>query len=306
MSLTGYLIIVLLVLGAIVALTIGSSWLLARLFCRPKRRRPTETPTDHDLAFESVTFLSHGVKLQGWFIPLSGNPEPWPTVVVAHGWSSNATRMFPVARLLHEAGFGVFLYDARGHGASGDDGPITLLKFAEDVSVAIDYLAGRSEVDLARLGIIGHSMGGSGVILAASMEPRLQALISSSAFADTEALLLDFLRAHHLPLWPFFGLIRYFIERWLGGTTITNVSPKNRIGQITIPLLLIHGEVDQLVSSSNLAVLYAQARSDYAQRELVPGRRHSNVLLDSRYRMQVIEFLNEHLLVGEQHKVNQE
>jgi pimeloyl-ACP methyl ester carboxylesterase len=202
--------------------------------------------------------------------------------------------MLPLARLLHAAGFGVFLYDARGHGASGADGPITGSKFAEDMLAAVDYLAQRAEVDMARLGVVGHSLGASGAILAASTEPRIRVLVSSSAFADPVAVVSDFLRAYHLPLWPFLGLVSYFINRWLK-TNMTDAAPQNRIGQIQAPLLLIHGDSDLYIAPSNLEVLYARAQPGNAQRWLVPGRRHLNVIRDPDYGPRVINFLTEHL-----------
>jgi len=298
MSLTGYLVIATLGLGAIGALIVGFSWLFARRYCKPRRHLPTKTPADYDLPYEPITFKSQGVLLKGWFIPAHDNPAPRPTIILAHGWSRNAARMLPVARLLYEAGFGVLLYDARGHGASGDDGPMTLLKFAEDLIAAVEYLKGRPDVDTTHLGVVGHSMGGSGAIVAASTEPRVRALVSSSAFADPVALTRDFMRALHIPCWPFLWLVCRFIERWLG-TTITDIAPQNRIGQITVPVLLIHGDSDRFIPPSNMETLYARAHQEDVQSWLVPGRRHSDVILDPDYGSRVMAFLREHLSPGQ-------
>jgi pimeloyl-ACP methyl ester carboxylesterase len=207
--------------------------------------------------------------------------------------------MLSIARPLHEAGFGVFLYDTRGHGASDDGGPITLRKFAEDLIAAIDYLEERPEVDITRLGIVAHSMGGSGAILASSMEPRIQALVTSSAFADPADITRIIMCRHHLPHWPFFWLLNYFFGRWLG-TTIADIAPQNRIGQITVPLLLIHGASDQFISPTNLETLYTRAQQEYVQRWLVPGRRHSDIIPDPEYGSRVIKFLSKHLLSEKQ------
>ncbi len=299
MSLTGYLVIAALGLGAMVAFIVGFSWLFARHWCKPRRHLPTEMPTDHGLPFVAVTFSSQGVPLQGWFIPANDNSAPSSTIILAHGWSRNAARMLPIARLLHEAGFGVLLYDARGHGASGDDGPMTLLKFAEDLIAAVEYLKGRSDLDTTRLGVVGHSMGGSGAIGAASTEPRVRALVSSSAFADPVALTRDFMRALHIPRWPFLWLVCRFIERWLG-TPITDIAPQNRIGQITVPVLLIHGDSDRFIPPSNMETLYARAHQEDVQSWLVPGRRHSDVILDPDYGSRVTAFLREHLSPGQE------
>ncbi len=202
--------------------------------------------------------------------------------------------MLPVARALHSAGFAVLLYDARGHGVSGKDGPITIAKFAEDVIATIGYLETRSDVDATRLGVVGHSMGGSAAILAASADPRIRVVISSSAFADPTALTLDFMRVFHIPRYPFLHLISYFIERWLGAT-MSAVAPQNCVGEITVPLLLIHGDSDRFIPPSNMDLLYERGDKRYAKRALIRGRGHFDILRDPVYSSQVSAFLYEHL-----------
>lgn len=302
MSLMGYLAVATIGLAVVSILGFVLSWLFARYYCKPKRRLPARTPAAQGLPGEPVTFASQGVPLNGWFIPAGGNPAQQPTVVIAHGWSRNAAWMLPVARLLHDAGLAVLLYDARGHGTSGEGGPITLLKFAQDLVAAVDYAAARPEVDNARLGVVGHSMGGSGSIVAASMEPRIRALVSSSAFADPDTLTRRFMRAYHIPRWPLVQIVLWFIERWLG-TTVADIAPQNRIGQLTIPLLLIHGDADELIPPSDMDALYAQARQAPVQRWFAPGRGHSDVLSDPGYGSRVVEFLHTHLSVEGQKKL---
>jgi fermentation-respiration switch protein FrsA (DUF1100 family) len=294
MSLVDYLTIAMFGAGAIATLSVGFSWVFARLYCKPKRRSLTQMSADYSLPFESVALSSHGVRLEGWFIPASAAPALHPTIIVAHGWSNNKAQMLPLASALHKAGLGVLLYDARGHGASGDDGPITILKIAEDLIAAVDYLEGRPDVDAKRLGVVGHSLGGAGAILAASVEPRIRALVSSSAFADPVTLTWGLMRALHIPRWPFLWLICRIIERWLG-TTMTDVAPRTRIGHVTAPLLLIHGESDQFIPSSNMEILYERAHREQAQRWLIPGRGHSDIIRDPCYGLQIVEFLREHL-----------
>ena len=294
MSFVDYLTIAVFGAGAIATLCVGFSWVFARLYCKPKRRLPTKTPANYGLPFVPITFRSHDVPLQGWFIPLDGNSASPPTVVLTHGWSNNAAQMLPVACALHQAGFGILLYDARGHGASGDDGPITILKMAEDLIAPVDYVAGRPDVDMTRLGAVGHSLGGGSVILAASIELRIRAVVSTSAFADPVALTWGFMRALHIPRWPFLWLVCRFIERWLG-VPMADAAPRNRIGQVAAPLLLIHGESDRYIPPSDMEILYERAQQEKAQRWLIPGRGHSDIIRDARYGSQVVEFLREHL-----------
>jgi pimeloyl-ACP methyl ester carboxylesterase len=149
-------------------------------------------------------------------------------------------------------------------------------------------------VDATRLGAVGHSLGGAGAVLAASIEPRIRVLVSTSAFADPVALTWGFMRALHIPRWPFLWLVCRFIERWLGAA-MSDLAPQNRIGQITVPVLLIHGESDRYIPPSNVEILYERAQPDKVQRWLIPGRGHSDIIRDPRYGLQIIEFLREHL-----------
>jgi pimeloyl-ACP methyl ester carboxylesterase len=202
--------------------------------------------------------------------------------------------MLPVARELHAAGFGVLLYDARGHGASGSGGPITIRTFADDMLAAVDYLQDQPHVDPARLGVTGHSIGGASAILAASVEPRIRVVVSTSAFADPVTLTRDVMRALHIPRGPFLWLVCRFIERWLG-TSMSDVAPRNRVRELTVPLLLVHGAADRFVAASNMETLKARADRTYARTWLVPGRRHWDVILDPEYGARVIGFLREQL-----------
>jgi pimeloyl-ACP methyl ester carboxylesterase len=137
-------------------------------------------------------------------------------------------------------------------------------------------------------------MGAASAILAASYEPRIRALVSSAAFADPAAITMDFMRCLHIPRWPFSWFIFYFIERWLG-TTIAAVTPQNRIDQITVPLLLIHGASDRFVPASNMKALCMRALRKHTRSWLVPGRRHSDVILHPHFGMHVTKFLQESL-----------
>ncbi|MDH3695170.1 MAG: alpha/beta fold hydrolase [Gammaproteobacteria bacterium] len=155
---------ILLVIVAGVVLTITSIivliWLSVRLWCRPKRRLTSKGPEDYGLRYEPIAFQSHNFTIRGWFIPSLSGPQPASTIILVHGWSGNAADMLPAACFLHQAKFSVVLYDARGHGVSNNDGPITLLKVAQDILACLDYLATRADVDMRRVGVLGHSFGG--------------------------------------------------------------------------------------------------------------------------------------------------
>ena len=284
-------------LGVLVVLVLVVSWVLARLWCKPRRHPSSKTPGDYGLPFEPVSYSSHGVPISGWFVPARSGSSPFPAAILTHGWSTTSRDVLPLARPLSEAGFAVLLYDTRGHGASGEDGPITVRKFAEDIGASFDYLQSRPDVDTARVGIVGRSIGGAAAILAAADDPRIGAVVSCSAFADPHTLTSDYLRMLHVPSWPFCWLVSRFIERWLG-TAMRNVTPLHRIGYIAAPVLLIHGEGDRYMLPSNMDLLYSQARQEHTERLLIPGRGHADVLRDPACSREIVAFLSRTLSPG--------
>jgi dienelactone hydrolase len=151
----------------------------------PRPAVGTATPADRELDFVDAEFVTaDGVTLSGWYLPSSNGAA----VVLLHGASSTRTAVLDQAAVLAEHGYGVLLYDARGHGRSGG----TAMDFGWygdlDIAAALSYLEGRPEVDPARLGAVGMSMGGEQVVGAAATDTRIRAVVGEGVtgrgFAD--------------------------------------------------------------------------------------------------------------------------
>jgi pimeloyl-ACP methyl ester carboxylesterase len=144
------------------------------------RRAPIDrTPADVGLEYEDAEFkATDGLDLRGWFIPREDS-EPGPAVVFIHGWLWNRlgnkaghvpfvdkdVDFLPATRALHDAGFGVLLFDLRNHGESAGAPPITYGPYeTRDYQGALAYLRARADVDNARIGALGCSMGANTAI----------------------------------------------------------------------------------------------------------------------------------------------
>ena len=159
-------------------------------------RSPVEgTPADFGLAFETVAIPAEGGPLAGWFVPAAGADgsseigasEPRPAVAILHGWESNRGRTFAHVRYLHAAGFHCLAFDARGHGDNPpEELPISVPEFGEDAAAAAHWLLDRP--DVSAVGLLGHSMGAAGVIVAGANEPRVGAVVALSAPADAVSM----------------------------------------------------------------------------------------------------------------------
>ena len=129
----------------------------------------------------SFTNASAAVTLAGTFSVPQGK-GPYPAVVLVHGSGpldrdENVLehKLFVVlADHLNGKGIAVLRYDKRGIGkSSGAFKGATTLDFASDAEAAVRYLRGRAEVDIHRIGVIGHSEGGLIAPLVAAREPAL-------------------------------------------------------------------------------------------------------------------------------------
>jgi pimeloyl-ACP methyl ester carboxylesterase len=192
-------------------------------------------------------------------------------VVLVHGWESARDRTIPHIRFLNAAGFHCLTFDVRGHGANGADPlPISTGEFGTDAAAAVDALLERPEVTGAA--VFGHSMGGSGAILAAAANHRVEALVSAAAPSDPHRLTRQTFRLAHLPFpdpvaYPLAWLTTHMYLR-PRGHRVRAVSGAAAIARYRGPVLLAHGALDRVVPVAHLHRL-AEAASD-ARRQ--PGR----------------------------------
>ncbi len=131
--------------------------------------RPQTPAYPYPYLEETVSFPnpSANVELAGT-ITLPKGPGPFPATILIAGSgphdrdeSMSGHKPFLIlADYLTRKGIAVLRYDKRGIGAStGSVDKATTLDFAADAQAAITYLKTRKDIDLKRIGLIGHSEG---------------------------------------------------------------------------------------------------------------------------------------------------
>jgi uncharacterized protein len=261
----------------------------------PRPAVGTATPADRELDFVDAEFATtDGVTLSGWYLPSSNGAA----VVLLHGASSTRTAVLDQAAVLAEHGYGVLLYDARGHGRSGG----TAMDFGWygdlDIAAALSYLEGRPEVDPARLGAVGMSMGGEQVVGAAATDTRIRAVVGEGVtgrgFADK-----GWLPRH----WR--GWVQRGIDATLYGTAdlLTDASPPISLrdavaAAASTPVLLIAGGAT-MGNAEEDADRWIQAGSpSTVDLWVVPDTGHTAALRTQpeEWRATVLGFLDKELL----------
>jgi len=139
-------------------------------------------------AYEEVAFeTSDGVTLRGWYVPSTNGAA----VALLHGSGGARTGVVEHARMLIRHGYGVLAFDSRGHGESDGATVATGWGAREDFVAAARYLADRPDVDPARIGILGSSMGAELAIEAAAHANGFAAVVADGPSGRTLADGLD-------------------------------------------------------------------------------------------------------------------
>jgi len=293
------------ILAALAAAPLGLAYRFALAYRvragYPRRSPPRITPADIGLPYESMLIESDGLPLPAWFIP-ARDGAPGPGVVLVHGWESARDRTLPMAAFLNAAGFHCLTLDIRGNGANpAEDLPLSAGEFGADALAGFHALIEQPEVTVGA--ISGHSMGAIGAILAGAADPRVAAVVATSAPADPYRLTRQTFRLARLPIpdpiaYPLAWLTtRVYVRP--RGHVVDDISATTAIARYDGPVLLIHGSDDTVVPVGHLARLVAAACAARAgdpfaaevETMVVPGGQHSWLYEDAAYRRIVAGFL---------------
>jgi dienelactone hydrolase len=175
----------------------------------PLEARVVEREKKEGTTRDKVVFRStRSFMVPGYFEVSEIAKAPYPCVVLMHGWSGGKKNWWEdggyihggeVRKALLAAGFAVFALDAQGHGdriAENDYHVVNLFEEPGapprknyftlrdvltqtilDYRRGIDYLATRGDVDMARIGAMGYSMGGFHAVSLTAVEPRIKAAV---------------------------------------------------------------------------------------------------------------------------------
>ena len=176
-----------LILALVLVATYLVVWTLGQAVAATYAPRPelgVRTPADLGLGYRDVTFpSSDGEELAGWYIPTRNGAA----VALMHGAGSTRSAVLERAAVLAEHGYGVLLFDARGHGESGGRAMDFGWYGESDAIGAVDFLTQQRDVSRGRIGLLGLSMGGEQAIGAAGVDGRVVAVVAEGATSRVAA-----------------------------------------------------------------------------------------------------------------------
>jgi pimeloyl-ACP methyl ester carboxylesterase len=260
--------------------------------------RSSEPVVPQDLALEGLRFkagpdgpvTTADVELAGWSIHTVHGA---PAVVLVHGFKSSREEMLPWARLFHDAGYNVLLFDTQGCGQSGGSTVGLGATEPRDISLAVN--AARGEFGTIKVAVLGISLGAGAAILAAADDPDISAVIADSAWTDQDLQLsrLSFLPLGQIrvPLPPYgIAAVNAFV-----GADVTRARPLDAIGRIAPrPILLIHSADDDNATTpvEGARRLFAAA-AEPKDLWIAPRGGHVGAInaFPAEYRARVLDFL---------------
>lgn len=234
----------------------------------------------------------NGKTLFAWFVPVPGVLNA-PAILVMHGWGANASMMLPSVAPLLGAGFAVLLLDARCHGASDDDTFTSLPRFAQDIEAGLDWLAQQPQVDAKNLAVLGHSVGAGAALLSATRRDDIQAVVSISAFAHPQEVMRRLLASHHIPYFAVGWYVLRHVQQVIGAR-FDDIAPLRSMGHVRCPVLLVHGEDDDMVPFDDARRLLAAGQPGQVQLLPVAGHHDPSEALQTEH-SKLLVFFAEHL-----------
>jgi dipeptidyl aminopeptidase/acylaminoacyl peptidase len=277
----------------LVAIIFSLLWLMAVKGQIPKR---VGSNFRSDLPYEDISFTSKGSRVVGWFIP-SQYEKPQPLIIIVHGWASCRERMLRYVEPVHHAGYAVLLFDVRSHGESESTAAATGKIFRDDVIAAVQYAKSRPDVDADRIGILGHSVGGFGSILANRQDIGIQAVVADSMPVQFSTIMKALLQKYKVPYIPV-GPILLNIMFWRAGISRKERKELNGLSAVINrkkPTLFIHSIHDDYVPSSELEYI---VQHEEVEHFFVKTEGHRNSQEDPQFWSEVLPFLDRHVMKG--------
>jgi dipeptidyl aminopeptidase/acylaminoacyl peptidase len=259
--------------GAVTAAASMAAGFLVYLYARPRGQWGTEEPPDGYAEEVSFKSAEDSIRISGWFFH-TASEEPAPTVLLCHGIWTGRRECLPLALRFREAGYNVLCFDFRAHGLS--DGRFTSVGMHEtnDVLGAVEYLKTRPEVDPARIGVIGFSMGAAASIQAAARTRDIAAVVADSAYASfLDAAKYSFRLVTRVPHFPIASIAMQW-AKWIVNVDASQLRPIDVIGQISPrPIFITHGEQDEIVPVRHARTLF-KAAGEPKELWIAPGAHH--------------------------------
>ncbi len=250
-------------------------WLLLRKFERSQMYYPHKqleaTPEQVGMTYEDVFLVSEdGVRLHGWWIPAE---RARGTLLFCHGNAGNISHRLELIAVFRRLRLNVLIFDYRGFGRS--QGSPDEQGTYRDGETFYRYLRQEKKIGPEQIVIFGRSLGGA-VAIELARRAEAAALVVESAFTsavDMGKLIFPFL--------PVRLLVR------------NQYDSIRKIGELNLPVLIIHSSDDELVPCGQGERLFNAAREPKEFLRIAGGHGDGFLVTGSAYAEGLDKFLRQ-------------
>lgn len=241
----------------------------------------------------TITMQSYdNLKLKAQFIKNNKN-ETHQAVILAHGFRNTGEDMGKYAKFYYDRGFDVLLPDARGHGDSEGDYIGYGWHERLDYKDWIKYLI--QQHDAEQIILQGNSMGAATVLMTSGeqLPKQVKGIIADSSYSTVKKELAHQLKSiYGLPTFPLLD-VTSVIAKIRAGYTLQEASAVDQVRKNKVPLLLIHGDADDLVPTEMATELH-EAASGENELWIVPDAGHTKAYdnITGEYEEKLSQFLD--------------
>jgi len=209
---------------------------------------------------EITSFSAEGLKLSAHSFSPKESSNRW--AIVVHGYGRDQNSVWDIAERYLKSGYNVLTPDLRASGKS--EGKYLSMGYFEsdDIKIWIDEIVKKNPE--AQIVLHGVSMGAATVMMTAEkgVPANVRVLIEDCGYTSAYTMFsMELKKIFDLPAFPIMNFVDV-VSRFKLGYFVSNAAPIERINQITIPTLFIHGEQDTLAPVRMVDQLYNAANGE--------------------------------------------
>ena len=231
---------------------------------------------------------------------IKSNKETNDVIVIVHGIESNYYEVLNSAFNYLENGYNVVVYNQRHTAETGGENYTFGLYERFDLDEVVNYAASIYKDGI--LGVHGFSMGAATSTMHTELneeKKNVDFYILDAPYHTMESAINLGITGKDVPLIP----VKF--AEWAGnlyiktkaGFSYDDIEPYKAVENITVPVMLIHGEEDTTTSPGSSKIIYDNIPHDKKELWLIPGLKHCKAddLMPEEYFNRIYNFIDKNV-----------